>query len=213
MTKFLTYKGRSQTHRGWASELGITVDQFKYRLKVGIEFAMNPEKVKPKNRTYTYNGETLKHNEWAQRLGISYEALRSRVEKLGIDGALEKGSNNHKRLISHNGELKTPQEWADHLGVTAGYIRRRLKKMPVEQALTLCMDKDERFMFKVCRFGVQERNKSGKPTFRTEHLEQYLRQSWNPHITIPDHAGRWYEPVAEYPDEVPGTGEVLGCAA
>lgn len=72
--------------------------------------------------------------------------------------------------------------------------------------------KHDRFRNKCHHYGEPEKTKTGK-WYRTEHLEQYLRQSWNPYITIPDHAGRWYEPVAVYPDEIPGTGEVFGCAA
>ena len=219
---FFVHDGKRMNMKGWCEYLGISHGTFYGRMKTGwpIEKILSTRKLDrmsdnpiSKNDLFEYDGKLQTLTEWAKELGVTIGCLRKRIKAHGPDRALDKNRlPDNARPITFDGQTLSISEWARRLGITQQALSLRLKTKSVNDALAYKSSKYDRLRNQVHYYGEPEKATTGK-WFRTEHLEQYLCQSWNPYTTIPDHAGRWYEPIAVYPDEIPGTGEVLGCAA
>lgn len=96
----ITYNGKAQNLKQWASELGISYTALICRFDRGwsIDKAFSTPTT-PQERLVTYNGETHSVTEWAHILGIKPSTLSTRINSYGwsVEKALTTPVQRHRR--------------------------------------------------------------------------------------------------------------------
>lgn len=83
-TKFITFKGKTQSLADWADELNIKYETLSDRvIKWGVERALMGIPLRVGPIIITYNGITKSHLEWAKDLSINRTTLYHRLTRSG----------------------------------------------------------------------------------------------------------------------------------